>query len=77
MIYWLINFYRLVSVHFSRECKHCHCEASKQYLEEAFVIFIEHSKNAFMCAVDLFDCKFIAEQPDQRTIIELDRSTAH
>ena len=51
--------------------------ASKQYLKGAIVIFIEHSKNAFICAVDLFVCKFIAEQPDQRTIIEFDRSNVH
>ena len=33
--------------------------AGKQSLKGAFIVFIEHSKNTFMCAVDLFVCTFI------------------
>ena len=43
--------------------------AGNQYLKGAFIVFIEHSKNTFMYAVDLSVCTFITEYPDQGAII--------
>ena len=35
--------------------------AGNQHLKGAFIVFIEHAKNTFLCAVYLFVCTFITE----------------
>ena len=45
--------------------------SSEQCFKGTFVFFIEDPKSTFVCAVNLFVCTFVAEEPDQRAIIKV------
>ena len=45
--------------------------SSEQCFKGMFVFFTENPKSTFVCAVNLFVCTFVDEQPDQKAIIEV------